>query len=219
MIPLIPWGGSVLGMIISLKNNARPRRKPFEAQKDHPIGHRSKKKRELHFKKVSAEKLSETRKNIREKIKRDERKYYLKITGISLIVCALIFGIVYANDKKNNEIQKRNIEIRKQNKDMLMQQEQSLSPADFDAHMTDGIYYLKKGKYRSAHKSFSQACIIQPDDYRANMGLCASKIYICLQTGENCQATEDFLIESMAKFGRRKDLVKLEEKFYSEIDK
>ncbi len=215
MIPILPWGGSVLAMIISLKNNARPKRRPFKEKraKDRLI---YKTHRALRFKKVSKEKLESINARYRDSIENEGTR---RLIIISLIIAffgviGIIGGIQYYNTMK-----KENARITAQNRINNRIREEAIAAAPeekFDYLLSSAKKYLSKKHFSYAKHQFHEALLIKPNDFNANLGLVASYVYACLQYQEDCEEAEGYLIKALGKFGRKEQLVKLEEEYYKE---
>jgi hypothetical protein len=213
MIPILPWGGSVLGMIISLKNNARPKRRPFneKREKDRLI---YKTHRALRFKKVSKEKLESINAKYGDSIEKEDSK---RLITISLIIAffgviGIIGGIQYYNTMK-----KENARITAQNRINNRIREEAIASAPqekFDYLLSSAKKYLSKQHFSYAKHQFQEALLIKPNDYNANLGLVASYVYACKQYQTECEEAEGYLIQALGRFGRKEQLVKLETAFY-----
>lgn len=96
------FGGSVLAMIVSLKNNARPKRKAFAYSKGKEAI--LKKRYGLKYKSISAEKLSAIKSKIKRQTERENKQKMLKLVFILTMVLAslLILSIHFQKSVKEN---------------------------------------------------------------------------------------------------------------------
>jgi hypothetical protein len=89
------YGGSVLAMIISLKNNALQRKKPFENLKDNPIHHQSKIAKPR-IRRISPIKLAKIKSRIQAESAREKRKQTILITILILFFVSIMAYITLA---------------------------------------------------------------------------------------------------------------------------
>lgn len=210
MIPLLPWGGSILGMIISLKNNARPKRTPFKDRKDKDRL-KYKTHRSLKYKKVSEERLKVINARYKKAIEKDNSRILFVIIPIVIIIGGIaLFGTIrYTNSAKE-----------KSSRILAERKKSSQNKADYSLTdkyiylMNSGKRYLSKQHYSYAKHQFSEAITIKPNSFNANLGLTASLVYDCKKNNIACEAAEEFLIKTLGKFGRKKQLVELEKVYY-----
>lgn len=208
MLPVLLYGGSVLGMIISLKNNARPRRKPFESLK-REYKHSLRKHYGLEYHDVSKEKLEKVKLKIRKKLRNEERIRYLKITVFAFIICSLLFTGVSIQLKRNNEINRQNRKAEKIS---------AMTPAEqFKEYLNNGYQLLNEEKYNDAKYLFLSALRIEPDNYKANLALTEAYIKNCVFNDTDCAKTENLLENNLEKFGRTDKLIELKNLLYSKI--
>lgn len=213
MLTILPWGGSVLAMIISLKNNARPKRRPFKEklERDRLV---YKSHYALKFKKVSKGKLELINAKYRKSIEREDTRKLIIVSAIMAFfsVAFLIGGIKY-----NNYVKTENAKYaaQRRNNNKIREAAKTAAPDEkFDYLFSSAKNYLSKQHYSYAKYQFHEALLIKPNDYNANLGLVASYVYACLQYDVDCSKAEGYLIQALGKFGRKKQLVKLEEAFY-----
>jgi Tfp pilus assembly protein PilF len=206
MLNFVCWGGSVLGMIISLKNNARPRKKPFEALKEE-YKQTLHKHYGLQYKEVSRDELAKIKVKIQEKFRKEERVRYLKISLFVLIICGFIFFLFSYQMKRNSVINTQNKEVRKIN---------AMTPAEqFEKYINDGYQLMKEENYNGAKYLFLSALNLDPDDYKANPGLTEVYIKNCISKETDCTDAENYLSGSLKRFGQTKELIVLEKLLYS----
>jgi hypothetical protein len=180
------FGGSVLAMILTLKNNARPKRKAFEAVKDFDKNQVHWKTR-LKFKTLPKDQLNDLKDKIREDARR--KRYKQTIISVILFSTVLIFGIYFINNfiEKQNLIIEANSEQKKNyNKDRSEK---------YLYYLNDGYKWLGEEHYKNAKFQFNQANEIFPEDYRTKIALTTAFVYDCMATNTDC-------IKAQALLGR-----------------
>lgn len=216
MLPILPYGGSVLGMIISLKNNARPKRTPFKDKKEKDRTN-YKNHYPLSFKRVSKEKLEKIKSRYRDSIVREDNR---RLTIISIIIVVLGTFAVYGGIRYYYHVQEQNAKYQQQK---LVQDKKNKQIAvvsfeeKYEYLMNSGKKYLSKQHYSYAKHQFHEAVKIKPDDFNANLGLVGAYVYDCIKYNHSCSEAEGYLLQALGKFGRKEQLVKLEEALYSNI--
>lgn len=203
------FGGSVLAMIVTLRNNARPRRKAFEysSEKDSAL----KKHYELNYKTVSASQIQKIRRRIRRKAEREDKKQlYVFLTFIALVSSILIF----ASYRYTQNVQENNAKVTeaRQAKLIKMQKDEiHFKNADIEYFLNDGKKYNDKGDFRNGKIQFYKALEVNPDSYNAYLGYVTSSINECIHYNVNCHHTQKLLNSALKKYGETPQLVKLQE--------
>lgn len=214
MLPIIPYGGAVLAMIISIKNNALRRRKPFELQKDkqkirthHP----------LRYKKVSDKKLKEVNARLLRKIEREDTK---RLIIIYLLILVLGSGSIYGVIRYTNRVKDHNTKVavtrREYNKAKAIEGSLDVESL-FEFLYNDGMKWLEKERYKYAKQQFYEACTLKPGNYEANLGLTTAYVNACVKHHIECYTAWKLLESSLKKFGPRPELEELRKTYYEEF--
>ena len=198
---------TVLAMIQSLRQNARPRRKAFEYSKDKESS--LKKHYSLKYKKVSSIKLENIKSKIKLQTEKENRQIFLKIVTIGSIAL-IIFTIYYTNSDNAN-----NARIVKERSERLSKQKienEALKNMDINFFIDSGEKWIEKKDFREARHLYNLALDIDPNNYSANIGLVNAYILDCLYNDSNCYNSEYLLKKTIGKFGNTKELNELQTK-------
>ena len=214
MLPIMPWGGSVLAMIISLKNNARPRKKPFEDQKKarKRIG---KANYTLRYKKVTPGELEKIKSSIQHSAKKERQKALWLISMLIFVLCS---GFVYWSFKNNETVNERNsrIVIDRLKLNREVENLKSLNPNEqYDYLIECGNGWFNNENYTYAIRHFNNALILKPDEYEADLGLTKSYVYLCSRENQYCSSASLILKTNQEKYGETPGLTELETLLYS----
>jgi hypothetical protein len=179
--------GSILAMIISLKNNARPKRKAFKSwdkYKDNIYQeHKS-----LEFKKVSEEELIKIRTRFKKQRMRENR---IQIMVTLVILLPIVFLLTKLSIKKveENKVIKQQQVITKQKKERI-QKENMLF------YLNDGYKWLNQEHYKNAKYQFYKAYEIGGYNYNVELATARAYVYDCIKNNYQCSTT-DKLIERL----------------------
>lgn len=207
MIPLLPSGGAVLAMIISLKNNARRRKKAYEALKnENKKIHRVNKVPK--YKKVSKQKLSLIKRQIVNDIEKENNKYYLKDSIIILLISGIIlYGLTsyYKHVReKNIKITKERLEIERKKTDGII-----FDPTRLDFFLKDAEKWLTKHNYENAKLQYQAALQIDSTNYAANLGYTSVFVYKCIEKNMDCKMAENLMVRMISNYGNTEQILHL----------
>ena len=162
------FGGSVLAMIISLKNNARLKQNAHDRWKNDK-NYRYKEHKELKFKEVSKEELAKVISKNRKKA-RQERLVEIILT-VSVFIL-ILFGISKLFTKKGENIIEAQ-QRRKQEQIDQYTQKKNREKQKEEEHLlfllNDGYKWLNKKHYKNARTQFYNAYQFKPNDYRVKL--------------------------------------------------
>lgn len=198
------FGGSIQGMLTTLKNNARPKRNAFDkSKKDKQLLHL--KSRRLKYKTVSDSKLKEIKHQIRLKAQKDRKRLIAVTVPVSMLVLFLIYLMIqsqlnsYKEEAKEKELER--LEVVKENQKQI------------DYLLENGSYWMNKGHYLNAKKQFYKAYLLDKKDYKV---LCANaRVYVmdCIENKVGCKTAERIMDRLKNEFGDRDEVKKLERLF------
>jgi hypothetical protein len=205
--------GSILSMIISLKNNARLRKDSHERWKSDK-NYRYKTNKPLEFKKVSKEELAEVIARNRKKAKQ-ERRIQLVVTIVVFLL--LLFGISKLFTQKGENI----IEAQQRKKQERINEYKSETEKDKrieEEHLmyllNDGYMWLDKKHYKNARTQFYNAYMFKPNDFRVKLANSRLFVTLCVEMDNNCHVAERMVEELKEKYIHRvevKDLIEFYE--------
>jgi len=139
------FGGSVLAMIITLKNNARHRRKAFEYSDEKNRFIRT--HLELKYKTVSVERLARIKKQIRKELDQEDRQSLFRTMAIWGLISILLVGATsyyYFQMKERNAALYAKQKLQREN---VRQDVIALRQNDVDYFLTKGKQYLESEDY------------------------------------------------------------------------
>lgn len=204
------FGGSVLAMIMSIKDNARLKTNVHEKWKTDK-NYRYRKHKSLEFKKVSKEELAVIIAKNRKKAKRE--RLTQTILTISLFVSILYIGSKFFTNKGENIIEA--IQRRKQEQIDAFNRKKELERRKEEEQLlfllNDGYKWLNKRHYKNAQKQFYKAYEFKPNDFRVKLANATVYVYQCIETQKNCHIAERLLLELKDDFSNKtevKELVK-----------
>lgn len=199
------FGGTVQAMIISLKNNARKRRKAFENWKDgKDIIHKQNKK--LVFKKVSDTELDKIKIEISKNAKK-ERANQIILFFLLIIVSGIIIYIFI--NKYNEKLRKQELEKQKKYDKELIEKYQEKEDRII-YHLNIGYEYLNKGELFKAKKQFNNAYNIDDSDFKTLYALAKAFIIDCSENSFDCEGANKVLQILKKKFGNKEETLELE---------
>ena len=177
----MPGGGSILGMIISLRNNRQLLRKKNRFGKrrmfsgDDPTTLTHNKNTPLEFKHISENELEEFRLKIRERNRNNLRR---RIIGITLIFIALGFGIYWLTVRIDREL----VRIRREAEIASYE----ANKFKYDLFVKDGDIYVLRSRWAEAIFEYRKALVIFPDIYEANYKLADAYMKSCMNDNMYC---------------------------------
>ncbi|NOZ47171.1 MAG: hypothetical protein GXO79_10375 [Chlorobi bacterium] len=198
--------GTVMAMIVSLKNNARAKKRAFDSWKENKfIIH--KKNSPLVFKKVSDKDLKIIKKDIQRKAKNDRKRVAI-LTAIILIPVLIISYILVKNG------------LNKYTEDRLLEETERLNKIDEIKNqkeetilyfLNDGYKWLDRRNFKNAKIQFYEAYKIDHNDYRINFA--NAKVYVldCVENSENCNTADKLVDGLIDRFGENEEINYLEE--------
>jgi len=195
-----------MAMIVSLKNNARAKKRAFDSWKENKfIIH--KKNSPLVFKKVSDKDLKIIKKDIQRKAKNDRKRVAI-LTAIILIPVLIISYILVKNG------------LNKYTEDRLLEETERLNKIDEIKNqkeetilyfLNDGYKWLDRRNFKNAKIQFYEAYKIDHNDYRINFA--NAKVYVldCVENSENCNTADKLVDGLIDRFGENEEINYLEE--------
>jgi hypothetical protein len=201
------FGGSVLAMILSLKNNASPRHKVFDYVKDKK--RTFKRRAPLHYKKVSQKELNLIKAKIRKQSNREDNQQFLKLMLAMFVIAGLLLvGTIY----HNNTVDTKNTQIVRARQEHLLHQKAdkiAYNSNNLKYFLDKGQKYLDNGDYRYAKILFATARSIDLDNYEANLGYVRTYVSDCNESINSCETTRRLLTTIIEKFGETEELIEL----------
>lgn len=178
-------------MIISLRNNARPKRKFFENYKELEKQAKVKNKKLL-FKEIPAQELEIIKGKIRIQAKRDNRRLLFVKWGFALIIITFI-ALLSSKLYQVFQIEEK----RALQKELV---KSSALDAEFMVLINDGYDWLNKGNHHNAKFLFREASALIPGDYRARMATLRAYVYDCIENNVSCKTTEHLMTQCLKDY-------------------
>lgn len=203
------FGGSVLAMIITLKNNARHRRKAFEYSDEKSKSIRTHLK--LSYKSVSSEKLASIKKKIRKESDKEDRRSLFRTMAVLALLSILLVGsttyyFYYLQEKNSALYAKQELQRKNARKDAI-----ASSQKDVNYFLANGKHYLGKSDYNRAKQLYTKAFELEPEDHDVLRGLTAAYIYDCQFNNIGCQSAKRLLNLYYDTYGETDDYRELQE--------
>ncbi|WP_461633150.1 hypothetical protein [Labilibaculum euxinus] len=200
------FGGSVQAMIISIRNNARPKKNIFRSRKKDHVNLHSEES-SLEYKTVSETELKQIKKKIRANALKENRKLKIWVLIISIPILIGIYFIVqnridnFHEEKRIEAIEKQKaideIELAKENKILYL--------------LMDGTKWLNTGQYKNAKTQFYRAYKIEQEDYRINYANAKAYVLDCIENNVRCITAERMLKGLKEKYGDKAEILDLEQ--------
>lgn len=198
------FGGSVLGMIISLKNNSRSKIRVSKMLKENQRQIRGLKK-DLHFKKVNDAELKIIKQEIKRKAKQQRR---IKILiSIPFLFVLIAISIMFWTDLKKEIQQDKIIQLEKDKK------EQRILYDKYLWELNEGYKWLAKEKYKAAKHYFLNARKLRPYDYTTQVAITTAYMYDCIKNKVQCDTVNTLLMNLDASYTDKKEVNDLMEYF------
>jgi hypothetical protein len=194
------FGGSVQAMIISIKNNARPKKNIFRSRnKDHVNQHSE--ESNLKYKTVSASKLNKIKDDIRKKAKQDRRRQ--SILALLIIIPIVVISSLTIRYKIQQYPAKKAKEDRKYEL-MILTEKRTMRV------LKEGSILLSKGDYENAKKVYLLGCTINPEDYRINYANAKAYVLDCIENEIGCDTATRMVNGMKKKHGDKYEILHLE---------
>jgi hypothetical protein len=185
------FGGTVLAMIISLRNNARPKRKAFEDIKD--FERRIKFSNDpLKFNEASKEDLEK----IKQKIRIDAKKYNRRLVIINVVFGLFFLAFLFFYLMKLSQITEdernrvRNIE----------EKELRILNDKYNFLINDGYEWIENGNYHNAKYQFKEASKIKPDEFTSIIATLRAYVFDCIENNVKCRTAEHLLTKCLTDY-------------------
>lgn len=172
------FGGSVMAMITSLKNNARPKRRyedRFDTRKVHS-------KTLFKEKQISQQELEKIKAIIRSKlIHQSKTKLIASLIITFLVASVFLVGLFILSGKTKIIIKTANEDLKQ--KELIKEEERNQRLAN----LTDrGELLLSEGDYEGAKNVFNKAYIIDNKNESTLLGTVKTYLLDCLQNDKEC---------------------------------
>ena len=182
------FGGSVLNMILTLKNNANmlKKRNAFKEWRNNVLKDRHK---SLKFKKVSDEKLQLIKINIWEHARKERRKSILITISILIPIIILLFIFLKFFEKKVVEADKNRL-TNKEKILLLKQKERSNLELSVIFYLNKGYKYMENKQYKDAKIAFYKAYELNGSDFSVTFA--NAKVYVmdCIENKKGCTTAQ-----------------------------
>ena len=185
------WGGSVQGMITSLRNNKNlvPKRKSlYEKDKKKNINYSISEGLNCDIE-ATEEQLLEIRTRIQ---KRNKRKRILNSFIITISIVFVLY-LIYSNSSKEVLIQSTAV-IETVNDEQV-----------YLNYIKYGDTWLEDKKWKAAIYNYQKAVDLAPNDYHSQYRLALAFSYHCTHEKINCEDGRQLLNELITKFGSNSD--------------
>ncbi|MGD9993658.1 MAG: hypothetical protein AB7S69_10190 [Salinivirgaceae bacterium] len=172
------FGGSVMAMITSLKNNARPKRRyedRFDTRKIHS-------KTPLKEKQISQQELEKIKTTIRSKLSHQSKTRLIASLIITFLVASVfIAGLFFLSGKTKIIIKAANEDLKQ--KELIKEEERNQRLANL---IERGEFLLSEGDYESAKNVFNKAYIIDNKNKSTLLGTVKAYLLDCVQNDKEC---------------------------------
>jgi tetratricopeptide (TPR) repeat protein len=200
----MPGGGSILGMIISLRNNKQLLRKKSKYDKrrifsgDDPATLSHGKNTPLEFKHISGKELEEYRKKIRERNRINLRR---RIIGTTLVLVLVGFGLFRLTVGIDREL----VRFRREAEAATYEQ----NKFKYDLIVRDGDNYVLRAEWAEAIFAYKKALVIFPDMYEANFKLADAYMKSCMHDNMYCSEGKKHLDKIIALYPEEVKLLEI----------
>ncbi len=200
------FGGSIQAMIISIKNNARPKKNIFRSRKKDHVNLHSEESN-LEYKIVSEAELKQIKKKIRANARKENRRLKICVFLISIpILIAIYFVIQNRIDNFHEEKKIETIAEQKAITEIQQAKEKKISYL-----LNDGTKWLNKGHYKNAKTQYYKAYQIESEDYRINFANAKAYVLDCIENDTRCITAERLVKGLKEKFGDKPEILDLEQ--------
>ncbi len=201
-------GGSIAGMIISLRNNSQMLRRKSMFKKESTYLNTKKEyykasAGKVELKKATPHQLREVRRTVLENRKKDQRNFILAFF-VALVIISFIVkfgydllsqGSIYPypsyskSDMFNNSLEKKE--------------------SDYLYFINDGDRYIRDKHWHNAIFQYSEALKLFPKEFDVNYRLSLAYIYSCSYEGKNCEAASYTLEKLADEFPNKTEIIEL----------
>jgi tetratricopeptide (TPR) repeat protein len=194
------FAGSVLSMIVSLKNNARPKRKRFKGYNEHEKIPELKNLK-LQTREIPDEEMKAIKHRIRMETKKDNRRFFLFTLVFGIFVLVFVV-LLFNNFYQEQQIYEKLAPLKEAEKKRVLHEK-------FEYLLNDGYEYLERGRYHNAKFLFREASELIPGDYRAKFATLKAYIYDCKENKVNCYTAERMLRDCLSEYPEDRDVIEL----------
>lgn len=194
-------GGSIQGMINSLKNNKRLLRRKRMFSKDRSFLNLKREylkaaEGELDLKKATKEQLFTIRTKV---VKAQKKRNYINI-GVLIVTFCIVGVFIYSEVQATNTFEKttNKIEFNKNEKKYL-------------AFIADGDNWLSNRKWHNAIFQYKEAQELFPEEFAVNYRLVSAYCYRCNSEFVDCKKAKELLDKLIIKYPDKSALLKLKE--------
>ena len=179
------FGGSVLGMIQSLKANKAllgKRYTIYDARKDFSIAAKGLK---ISNQKATPEQI----RNIKDVIRKQKRVADIRLTiALSIIFPLIIFGAYQFSTMLRSDVKHANMVVKNR------------SIEKYKFHINDGDKMISEGKWNNAIFQYTRASEIFPNEYDAQYRLALAYTYKCKYTNDACGKSDSLVNRLLEHF-------------------
>lgn len=200
------FGGSVLGMIISIRNNSMAKIRVSKLLKENQRLI-SGLKGNLHFKKISEEGIKQIKQEIKRRA-RLQRNIRILISIPLILVLVAISSLLWISTKKEMH----------QEELLKVEQQVILNERNYNKYMSElniGYKSLAKEQYIAAKFYFDNASQLRPNDYRTRVAISTAFMYDCIKNKVKCDTVNTLLMNLDARFNGKREVNDLLE-YYNE---
>jgi len=194
-------GGSILSMIISLKNNRMllSKRKSFKeirkSYEDH-LTHR-----QLKFKEADPAMLKELRLEIIKSGEKDALKLWIILALVLIVTSTLLIFLFFYVDTA--DVNKDAFSM-----DQYISNREKKKRTNFNLFIYYGSYRYNAREYLAAAKEYKQALRIFPEGFKAQLGFANTYAALCIERDTLCELAKGYLNQSIKEFDTSKLFLK-----------
>ena len=186
------FGGSVLAMIQSLRANARPKHRVYDAlekAEERRFGVNKK----LWSKSVSPEELARIKAKFKKKITTEQhRSTIITIFSVIILIPLILFtGFEFFFNAGQKQEQARQTVLA----------EEKIDLEQINYLLNSGYEWLNKKHYKNARFQFNRVLELQPENKTAKYGMAASYVYQCEIDSSGCDEAEKLLNAYIEDYG------------------
>lgn len=176
----MPGGGSILSMVVSLRNNNKMLRRKNIFEKGRRMDDPEMTTYKSRHRPIEEKHLSESELNIiREKVREQNKKRLRKSIKVSVLVFSFVFLLVYIGSIKISEtIVSRN----QVTAEMLLEQKK----AEASSRIQQGDFLVTQTMYGEAIFHYKKAVELFPESFKANARLANAYMKSCLEDYTYC---------------------------------
>jgi len=205
----MPGEGSILGMIISYRENMRLRKKSrIFSKKDYfdqvDLRTLSNSHLQLDVRKLSEEELNIYKEKAIRSRKRNNRILLLTILLITVPVSLLVFKVSNLIIKGDSHVESRQMPM-------------EVREDKFYFYLTDADHWAEQNNWNNAIYQYKNAVNLSPNNYLANYRLARAYVYNCKLNGESCDEAISQLNKLIELFPEKASLYHLRAEHYNNI--